>query len=248
MKQVNARINLADDGDVSNLNLLEGEKNHIMVVVTVNRVRLFVNGAFVDILYFFVTDLPPGGDVAVITGAYDGTEIAGSSTPYEGFRGYDLRLRFELTSGTIEIPSNGIGRHGSRVYSRDFVAEALFTNPLGGSWAHGFIFRNPTSEHLDIVSINSRGRWVHITRWGFDEHNELGSGWLSDWNESPGHGNRLVLIAMGETGWLFSGDTLEATLDLSQNMESGEISALAAVAGGSSQNVDIKYFLVRGAP
>ena len=89
MKQLNGRFN-ADvaEGDISNLNLLEGEKNHVMVVVTVNRARLFVNGTFAGIFYFFYSQLSPGGDVAVVTGAFAGDEKAGASTKYENFRGH----------------------------------------------------------------------------------------------------------------------------------------------------------------
>ena len=38
--------------------------------------------------------------------------------------------------------------------------------------------------------------------------------------------NHLMLIAIGDTGWFFLNDSLEAELDISHNMDSGWISVM----------------------
>ena len=143
-------------GNVSNLKLGAGQQNHLMVVALEERGWLFVNQIFVA--SFELSDVKVSGDVAIITGAYSGGERAGASTQYEDFRGYDLRRRYGPTSGTIERGEGFVGTHRSGFRSRDFVAEAEFSNPAGGQWDYGFLFRNPTSGHLEVSPLVAEAR------------------------------------------------------------------------------------------
>ena len=230
-------------GNVSNLKLGAGQQNHVMVVALEERGWLFVNQTF--IASFDLSDVKVSGDVAVITGYYTGDEVAGESTQFENFRGYDLRRRYGPTGGTIGEEGDLVGVHWSGLRSRDFVAEAEFTNPRSGEWDYGFAFRNFVFDHLDVVSIYKEGWWSHDTRSvGDDEYTELDSDRLSNWNDGPLARNHLFLIAMGDTGWLFANGSLEATLDLSHNMESGDISAMAGYYNTSNQDVDFQNFTV----
>ena len=177
--------------------------------------------------------------------ALTGDEVAGESTQYENFRGYDLRRRYGPVSATIEHNAGFIGQHRSGLSSRDFVAEAEFSNPSGGQWDYGFLFRNPTFNHLEVLAVHSRGNWAHKTRSvGDSEYTELGSGRLSNWHDGARDRNELLLIAMEEIGWLFVNGQLEATLDLSHNLESGGIFAIAGFYNNSNQDVDFRNFTV----
>ena len=231
------------DGVIPNLNLQSNRQNHVMVMALEERGWLFVNKIF--IASFDLGDVTVNGDIAIMTGAYIGGETEGSSTRYENFRGSDLRRRYGPISGTIEHNDEFIGGHDSDLRSRDFVAESEFVNPNGGLWDYGFVIRNPAVDRLDVVSIYNEGWWAHDTRSvGDDEYTELGSGSLSNWRSGSLARNHLLLIAMGNIGWFFVNGQLEATLDLSHNLESGGISAMAGFYADSNRDVDFRDFTV----
>ena len=69
-----------------------GDRNHLRVVAIKERGWLFVNGEFVSILD--LSDVTGAGDVAVITGAFEGDEVAGAVTRFENFRGDRLTRRY----------------------------------------------------------------------------------------------------------------------------------------------------------
>ena len=230
-------------GNVSNLKLGAGQQNHVMVVALEDRGWLFVNQTF--IASFDLSDVKVSGDVAVITGTATGYEMAGASTEYENFRGYDLRRRYGPTGGTIEQNNEFIGQHRSGLLSRDFVAESEFVNPASGEWDYGFVIRRAVSGSLDVIAINDGGWWEHTTRRPEDEeYTDVDSAWPSNWRDGPQERNHLLLVAMGSTGWLFVNGQLEVTLDLSHNLESGGISAMAGFYSTSNQDVDFQNFTV----
>ena len=90
-----APYNQVAAGVVSNLKLRGGQQNQIMVVALEEEGWLFVNQTF--IASFDLSDVTVSGDVAIMTGAYAGSEKAGASTKYENFRGYDLSRRYGPT-------------------------------------------------------------------------------------------------------------------------------------------------------
>ena len=230
-------------GEASGLNLQAGQKNHVMVVALEDRGWLFVNQVF--IASFDLSDVKVSGDVAIITGAYLGSEKAGESTEYENFRGYDLRRRYGPTSGTIEHGDGFIGADDSNLNTRDFVAEAEFANPADGEWDYGFLIRSPESDHLDVISVYNPGWWSHDRRKvGEAGYTELALDRLSRWREGPLERNHLLLIAMGDTGWFFANEELEATLDLSGNLKSGTVAAISGFYTDSNRDVDYRNFSV----
>ena len=229
-------------GNVSNLKLGAGQQNHVMVVALEDRGWLFVNQTC--IASFDLSDVKVSGDVAVITGYYTGDEVAGESTQFQNFRGYDLRRRYGPTDGIIEDPEGSVGVHDSGVNTLDLVMEAEFFNPSGGLWDYGFVIRNPAYNYAEVLSI-SISNWYHYTRnVGDNDFTELASGSMSNWRGGPLDRNHLLLIAMGDTGWLFVNGNLEATLDLSHNLEAGDISAIAGFYSDSNQDVDFQNFTV----
>ena len=238
-----APYNQVAAGNVSNLKLGAGQQNHVMVVALEDRGWLFVNQTF--IASFDLSDVKVNGHIAIITGAYTGGERAGASTEYENFRGYDLRRRYGPTDGVIHAEGDLLGIHRSGVSSRDIVAEAEFVNPSTDQWQYGFAFRNPDFNHLDVLGVQDSGRWSHFTRQVADsEYTRVSNGQLSNWKEGYLERNHLLLIAMGEMGWFFVNGQLEATLDLSHNLESGGISAMAGFYADSNRDVEFQNFTV----
>ncbi len=222
LKGVNAPYDRLDLGTVNGLRTGAGERNHLMAVVIGERGWFFVNGDFIaevdlgNVMHY--------GDVAVITGAYTGDEVAGAETRFEGFTGRELRREYGPTLGQLEERDDGvINHHWSQVWARDFVAEAEFDNPEGGDWSYGFIVRNPEFDRLEVIGITDESWWFHKTHdVGDDKYTEIASGYLtgSGWS---GGSNRLLVMAVGERGWFFVNGQLVATLNLSHNLDSGNI-------------------------
>ena len=116
-----------------------GGRNHLRVVAIKERGWLFVNGEFVSSLD--LSAVTRAGDVAVITGAFAGDELAGAVTRFENFQGERLRKRYGPADGKLEKESGLIATHRSGVKTRDLVVEAEFVNPQGNDWDYGFIIR-----------------------------------------------------------------------------------------------------------
>ena len=66
-----------------------------------------------------MSSLTSYGDVAVITGASTGNEIAGAVTRYEEFKGYELKKRYGPAEGVLENEPGFVGEHDSGVRTRD---------------------------------------------------------------------------------------------------------------------------------
>ena len=236
-------------GEVSNLNLGGGRKNHLMVIVLQGRGWLFVNHTFIGAFdlndHIYDGDVRTSAFVLNLGGGPNHGRRVPTTIPYKNFRGYAMRRGYGPMSGTIGPNGDLIGEHRSGVISRDFVAEAEFTNPASGQWDYGFIIRNAEVGHLDIVSVYNPSWWEHKHRSiGDNEYTRLGSGRLSNWRDGPQNRNQLLLIAMGDTGWFFVNGSLESTLDLSRNMEAGPISAMAGFFNDSNRDVDFRKFSV----
>lgn len=220
-----APYNRIAGGTIGGLNTSTGGCNHVQVVTIWERGWLFVNGEFVSTL-----DLSPvtrAGDVAVMTGAYTGNQVAGAVTNYENFRGRQLTKQYGPAEGRLQGDPGYIAEQDSGVRTRDLVAEAKFINPQGFDWGYGFTIRNPVFNRLEVIGLTGDRRWFHKTRSvGDDAYTIVANGRLSDTGASFLSRNRLLLLAFGESGWLFLNDQLVAKLELSHNMEHGQISAM----------------------
>ena len=211
-------------GTLRNLDINAGGRNHLRVVAIKERGWLFVNGEFVSSLD--LSAVTGAGDVAVITGAFAGNEVAGAATRFENFQGGWLNRRYGPADGKLEKEPGQIVGHDSRVRTRDLVVEAEFVNPQGSDWDYGFIIRNPAFNRLEVIGLTDVGWWFHYTRnVGDDDYTEKARVYL------PGAGinllsrNHLLLVAIEESGWFFVNGQLVAKLDLSHNLDSGRVSA-----------------------
>ena len=212
-------------GTLRNLDTSAGGRNHLRVVAIKERGWLFINGEFVSTLD--LSSVTGAGDVAVITGAFEGNEVAGAVTRFENFRGDRLSRRYGPADGKLEKEPGSIATHWSRVRTRDLVVEADFVNPQGSDWSYGFLIRHPERNHLDVIGLTDKAWWFHDTRdVGDDEYTDVASGYLSDAGINLLSRNHLLIIAIEESGWFFVNDQLVAKLDLGHNQASGGISAM----------------------
>ena len=212
-------------GTLRNFDTSAGGRNHLRVVAIKERGWLFVNGEFVSSLD--LSTVTGAGDVAVITGAFAGNEIAGAVTRFENFQGERLSRRYGPAEGKLEKEPGSIATHRSKVRTRDLVVEADFVNPQGSDWSYGFLIRNPEFSLLEVIGLTDKAWWFHDTRdVGDDEYTDVASGYL--WNAGINllSRNHLLIIAIEGAGWFFVNDRLVAKLDLGHNQASGRISAM----------------------
>ncbi len=227
-------------GTLEAFNTGTGGRNHLRVVAIGERGWLFVNGEFVSTLD--LSDVTDAGDIAVITGAFTGNEVAGAVTRFENFKGDRLSKRYGPANGRLEHEQGLISGHGSGVSTRDLVAEAEFVNPPGDDWDYGFIIRNPAYNRLDVVALAADSRWFHDTRdIGDAEYTDVDYGRLSG---SLRDKNHLLVIAIEESGWFFVNGRLEAKLDLGRNLDAGNVSVMGGFFNGHTGEPEFEDFIV----
>ena len=230
-------------GTIPTFDTSAGGWNHLRVVAIKERGWLFVNGEFVSALD--LSDVTGPGDLAVITGAFEGNEVAGAVIRFENFQGERLSRRYGPAEGKLEKEPGRIGAHWSGVRTRDLMAEAEFVNPQGSDWDYGFIIRNPELNHLDVIGLTDKAWWFHYALdVGDDEYTEVADGYLSDAGISLLSRNHLLIIAIDGAGWLFVNDRLVAKLDLGHNQTSGGISAMGDFFGSHQGSPSFENFNV----
>ena len=231
-------------GTVSNLNINAGGRNHLIVVGIGTKGWFFVNGDYVATAD--LSSVTRKGDVAVITGAYAGDEVSGAVTRYEGFKGYELLKRYGPAEGVLVREPDRVSGHSSGVRTQDFVAEVEFVNPQGRNWDYGFIARNPQFNRLEVIGVTDDQWWFHRTRdVGDTEYSSVSSGYLSNSGLGLWSGpNRLLLIAIEESGWFFINDNLVSKLDLGHNRDVGNVSAMGDFFNGHTGNSQFREFNV----
>ena len=212
-------------GTIPTFDTSAGGRNHLRVVAIKERGWLFVNGEFVSSLD--LSAVTGAGDVAVITGAFAGDEVAGAVTRFENFRGEQLSRRYGPADGKLEKEPGSGATHWSRVRTRDLVVEADFVNPQGSDWDYGFIIRHAERNDLEVIGLTDKAWWFHYTRdVGDDEYTKMADGYLSEAGINLPNRKHLLLIAIEESGWLFVNEQLVAKLDLGHNQTSGGVSAM----------------------
>ena len=209
-------------GPLDDFDIGSGGTNHLMAVAIGGRSWIFVNGGYVASVD--VSDVTQHGGVAVMTAAYPDHEVAGEATRYEDFRGYSLTRRYGPADGNVVSQEDSIGGQGTGVGTRDLIVEATFVNPPRGLWDYGFSIRNPTYNRLEVIALRYDGRWDHLTHDVSDrEYSTVASGSVARTHTEPSKRNRLMLIAIGDAGWLLINDDLLSKLDLSHNKDEGSV-------------------------
>ena len=220
-----------------------GGRNTLLVATFGDQGMLFVNGDFLSLLD--LSSLADAGDVAVMTGVYTGSERAGAVTRFEDFQVFPLRRAYGPASGTLRAEARFIASHDSSAWTRDLVAEATFVTPSGRNWDYGFSIRNPDSDRLDVVGIDGSGSWFHKTREvGDNEYTDVADGSLRGLGVTLESRNHLVLLALEEVGMFLVNGQLVARLDLSHNLEYGDVGAMANFYFGHRGSPKFENFTV----
>ena len=218
-----SEINKIASGTLGYFDTSAGGRNALLVIVFGERGFFFVNGDMVSLLD--LSDVSGAGDVAVITGAYSGNEVAGEVTLFEDFEGGRFTRQYGPASGRLEHKQGIIAGHSSGAWTQDLVTEAEFTNPPGRDWDYGFLIRNPEFDRLEVIGVTGNGRWFHQTRnIGDDDYTEVADGFLPAANFSSR--NHLLLFAAGDVGIFIVNGQLVAYVDLSHNTDYGFVSAM----------------------
>ena len=200
-----------------------GGRNTLLVIAFGERGLFFVNGDMISMLD--LSEVTGAGDVAVITGAYTGNEVAGAVTLFEDFEGGRFTRQYGPASGRLEHKQGIISGHSSGVWTQDLVAEAEFTNPPGRDWDYGFVIRNPEFNRLEVIGLTGNRRWFHDTsNTRDDEYITVADGFLPVANFHSR--NHLLLFAAGDIGTFVVNGQLVAWLDLSHNQDWGGVSVM----------------------
>ena len=213
------------DGTLGSFDTGVGGRNTVWVAALGGRGLLFVNDEFVASLDF--SGVAGAGDIAVVTGVFEGSERAGAVTRFEDFEIFPLQKSYGPASGTLQKEPGFIAAHDSGVWTGDLVVEAQFNRPQGTEWDYGFLIRNPIFDRLDVIGIEGSGWWFHDTRDVPDTgYTEVDGGRISDAGASLRNVNHLLLMAFGDDGLLFLNDVVVAALDLSHNQDLGGVSVM----------------------
>ena len=158
-----------NDGTVPYINTSVGGRNRLRVIAMGERGLFFVNGNFVSTLD--LSDVTHTGDVALMTGAFTGGEVAGEVTRYQGFRVEELTRAYGPIGGVLhDDGTESLTDHTAfGLSTRDLIVEAEFVNPLVVDWFYGFSLRNPGCNRLDLVFLADDSGWVHYTRKAADQ-------------------------------------------------------------------------------
>ena len=227
-----------DNGTLRSFDTSVSGKNKLWLMATGERGLLFVNGDFISELD--LSDVTAEGDIAVITGAFEGDEVVGAVTKFEDFQAVSLHSEYGPADGKLEYEKGIISGHTSGVWTRDFVAEAEFTNPPGSKWDYGFIIRNPEFSRLEVIGVNGDNWWFHNTRdVGDDEYTDVAEGRLGLKSK-----NHLLLWAANDYGLFFVNGELVARLDLSHNLDYGSVSVMGGFYNDHTEEPEFENFNV----
>ena len=214
------------EGNVS-LNVDEGGQNEIILAAIGEQGYFFLNGRFIAPLDLSIRTI--AGDLAVATGFYTDSEQPGASTVYTDFTVWPANPILGPLSGEMEHVDDGFVKDfQAEVDVYNFIATAEFGNPYStstGSWDAGFTFRDADTDNQFWFVVESSGDWSFINR---EEENDnfLVEGTAANLNTEVNGTNRLLLIALDDTGYVFINDELVSELDLSPRSHSGDISVV----------------------
>ena len=212
-------------GTLGSFDTTEGGENILWLAAIDDRGLFFVNREFVATLD--LSAISDRGDIAVITGAYEGDEKTGAVTSFEDFQIFALRKEYGPAIGTLSKEPGFVAEHESGVWTRDLVAQTECGSPPGRNWDCGFIFRVPESGRLEVVGITGGGSWFHNTRdVGDYEYTDVADGRLSEVDAALTSSNSLILLAFEYGGLFFVNGQLVARLDLSHNQDHGGVSVM----------------------
>ena len=120
----------------------------------------------------------------------------------------------------------------------DLVVEATFVNPYSASsnsWDYGFILRKDRwvddAPFVQFVVSSSRGWAVNA---GADApYERIGAGTVSNLNTGAGGRNHLMVVTIGERGWVFVNGDFVAIVDLKITAHAGDVAVITGAYTGN---------------
>lgn len=234
-------------GTLTNLNVLKGDINKLMLVVFQDRGWFFLNGILISELDLGSKTLP--GNVKLAVGLYSGNELDGRSTPYNDFNIWQTNLTPE--SGSLVHDQDGyIEEYGPDTKYTNFIVTSTYKNPYGtstGNFDYGFMFRNlGGNDQFRLPVAESKG-WELAFHAGESEGVKVNSGSISNLRIGVGESNNLTLVALEENGWLFCNGSLVSELNLSNSLAAGSVHAASGQYTGNEipgYSTDFSGFVV----
>ena len=101
-----------------------------------------------------------------------------------------------------------------------------------GSWDAGFTFRDADTVNQFWFVVESSGDWSFINRED-GEDSFLLEGTVDNLDTSGNGTNRLRLITLDDTGYVFINDELVSELDLSLRRHSGDVTVVTTFFVGN---------------
>ena len=223
--------NFLQEGNVARyLNLNIEDSNLFEIIAVDGQGYFFLNGEFISELD--ISSRLSEGDIALGTGFYGSDEIEGEVTPYRAFGLWPVSAAYGPSSGElVHVLDDLIKLEAADVDERNFIAEATFTNPFDASvngWDYGFSFRTNGSFKYWLV-VASEEDWQLADRQGsVDDEEIVAEGNLTNLNLGANETNTIRLIAWDNIGYFFLNDQFIDRLDLSNNLDSGDIEVITA--------------------
>ena len=177
-------------GQITEVNVLRGQKNHLRVLAIGERGWLFANGKFVAELD--LSGAVHAGDIQLGSGFLLWEKMNDAVTEYRDFRSGAISQRYGPESGTLSPTDRFIGQNHSSVTASNVIMEATFTRPQG-RWDCGFLFRSQGNWRLEVVGITYEANWLHWTRNAREsKYDQIAIG-----SVGVSQSNHLLLIALG---------------------------------------------------
>lgn len=192
------------NGTLRNFDTSAGGRNTLWLAAFGERGLLFVNDEFISMLD--LSDVAGPGDVAAITGAYEGNEVAGAVTRFEDFQA-------DLLSESLEVEED------LWVKDRNYLVEGEFIRLQETDWYYAFLLTSIDFGGSDSVGVASNNAWAHLTKKPeSDDPERAKTGSLAAMGATLMHKNHMALLAYGKDGWFFLNGKLLSKLDLSNSL------------------------------
>ena len=230
-------------GFSSNIRTGNNMENNVRVVTLGERGWLFINGAFEAELG--LSEISGAGSVSLIGVWFNGHEYPGESTTYKDFSVRPIELEHGPEDGAIaHSDEEGFDIHQSRAWMSNGIIEARVLNPFfvpQGEWFSGFFFRDNIEGKPYLIAITGWGGWIHSS-WTGSTWEELANEFEEKITTSRGNANLLLVIALGENGYLFINNSYVADVDLSEWTGRGLVHLVAGVfEGNTGTNVSTQF-------
>ena len=210
-------------------------QNHVRVIALGDRGWLFINGDYQAELD--LSGVGGSGSVSLIGVWFDGHEHPGSRTVYKDFAVRPVDLLHGPEGGAIRQGGNNeIDVHRTEARIASGIIELQLFNPLfvpESQWSGGFRFGSGDDGGFHAIIVTGSRTWLH-RRYVENEWENRGFEPSDSITTTRGKANHVLMIALGDSGYLLINGSLVAKLDLGDLTEPGRVDAIASLFEGHS--------------